>query len=308
MTATTIPMNDKTVGHIRKAYAAALAPEDLFILLAHAAGRSKEFLFAHPEHVLSDEEYRKAVGMFERRKRSEPVAYIVGEKEFFGRSFLVTENTLIPRPETELLVERAIEELRRLIADETAKPAKNILVADMGTGSGAIIVSVAAELMQEKSMFAFHAIDISAAALRMAEANAERSGVGDIVSFHQGSLLEPITGSIVATDELVILANLPYLSSDIYRSSQDDVRLYEPKDALESGADGLDHYRELFSQIRKMTEAYPSLGIRGIFEIGPEQDALITDLFKGTFPRERSSILPDLSGRSRIFSFVLGHE
>ena len=296
-------MDDKTVGNIRKAYEGLLAPADFFILLASATLRPKEFLLAHPEYILSDEENERAVRMFERRRRSEPVAYIVGEKEFFGRPFIVTENTLIPRPETEILVERAIEELHLLVAKDT-----DIVVADIGTGSGAIIVSIAAEFMDEKSGIAFHAIDISAVALKTAEANAKRSGIGDIVSFHEGNLLEPIAPLIGGASELFIVANLPYLSLDIYHSSSDDVRLHEPKLALASGEDGLDHYRELFSQIQKTAKEFPSLHIRGIFEIGPEQDTLIADIFEETFLRKTSSIIPDLSGKSRFFSFFLGNE
>lgn len=296
-------MDDKTVGNIRKTYEGLLAPADFFILLANATLRPKEFLLAHPEYVLSDEEHERAVRMFERRRRSEPVAYIVGEKEFFGRPFLVTKDTLIPRPETELLVERTIEELRPLVAKGT-----DIVVADIGTGSGAIIVSIAAEFMDGKSGISFHAIDISAAALKTAEANAKRNGVAGIVSFHEGNLLEPIAPLVGDANELVIAANLPYLSLDIYRSSADDVRLHEPKHALASGKDGLDHYRELFSQIQKTAKEFPSLRIRGIFEIGPEQDVLITDIFKETFSQKTSSIIPDLSGKSRFFSFFLGNE
>lgn len=303
MTGSANKVDDRKIGNIRKEYEGRLTPADFFILLTNATLRSKEFLLAHPEYVLSDEEHRRAVRMFERRRRSEPVAYIVGKKEFYGRPFIVTRDTLIPRPETELLVERAIGVVRTLVAKK-----RDILVADIGTGSGAIIISVAAEFMDEDSGITFHAIDISDAALKIAETNAKRNGVGDIVSLHHGSLLEPITGSIVSMDELVILANLPYLSSDIHRSSSDDVRLNEPESALVSGRDGLDHYRELFPQIRKISLASPELHIRGIFEIGSEQGALITDIFKQTFPLKSSSIIPDLSGKSRILSFSLRHE
>lgn len=296
-------MNADTVGTLRKAYEGLLTPADFFILLGKATRRPKEFLLAHPEYILSDEERERALHMFARRKESEPVAYILGEKEFLGRPFFVTKDTLIPRPETELLVEKASTELQELVAQDS-----DTLVADIGTGSGAIIVSLAAHFADIQSHLAFHAVDISLAALETAQENARRFRVDSIVSFHEGNLLDPIVPLLGSVDELFIVANLPYLSSDIYRSCPADVLLYEPEPALASGGDGLDHYRELFSQIQKIAGSSPSLGIRGICEISPEQDTLITTLSKNILPRHTSSILCDLSGRSRFFFFGLEHE
>lgn len=299
-------MDETTVGQLRKKYASLLAPGDFFILLARATGRSKEFLLAHPEHNLSTDEHRKATSFFERRERKEPIAYILGEKEFFGLPFIVTEHTLIPRPETELLVELALEEI--------GSRERKTVIADIGTGSGSIIVSLAHELGKDgdsglyDKRCEFHATDISDAALMIAKENARRNSVDEHISFHRGNLLAPILPQFDITDEIVVIANLPYLSKKIYESAEDDVKRYEPRHALQSGDDGLDHYRELFSQISGIMSAHPNCHMGGILEISPEQKGLITEIFDGRFPGNRAWTTPDLSGRSRVFSFSLGVE
>lgn len=268
-----------TIGEFQKTFLSPssrthLAPEDFYVLLAH-----------------------------------EPVAYITGRKEFFGLPFRVTRDTLIPRPETELLVERAIEDLRFKIADCRSETPKKILIADIGTGSGAIIVSLAhtfkkdAGCMMRDTRYEFHAVDISNDALIVARENAEQNGVADMISFHKGSLIEPIRNFFHEADQIILIANLPYLSEIIYTSADDDVKRYEPKSALLSGGDGLDHYRKLFSSIKENFSSLPVHHLRMFCEISPEQDTIIAQLFDDTFLEGYSEILPDLSGRSRGFSF-----
>src|SRR5687768_2370129 len=118
-----------------------LKPEDFFILLAHALKKDRVFLYSHPEHVLSSEEQRRVQTYFRRRGRNEPIAYILGEREFYGRPFHVGRATLIPRPETEILIE---ETLRRL-----EKTEEKTDIVDIGTGSGNIIITLAAELKKK---------------------------------------------------------------------------------------------------------------------------------------------------------------
>lgn len=296
---------------LRKGYLPPLAPEDFYALLSYATGKPKEFLLAHPEYEPDAKAEARAREFFSRRMKHEPVAYIVGEKEFFGLPFRVTPDTLIPRPETETLVEQVIEQLT-VNEKQEGGAQKQILIADIGTGSGAIIISVAHELRRLHppfsilhSPFAFHAIDISQAALTIAKENAERNDVADMISFHHGNLIEPIAGYFSEADEIMLIANLPYLSEKIYSSADDDVKRYEPESALLSGNDGLEHYRALFASIAKETAALASYRLSVSCEISPEQDTLMTGLFEDVFPQEKSHILPDLSGRSRIFSFRL---
>jgi release factor glutamine methyltransferase len=305
-------VNDLRLLYLSPSASSPLAPEDFYVLLAHASGKSREFLLAHPEHGLDAETEARARAYFARRLSHEPVAYIVGEKEFFGLPFRVTRDTLIPRSETEMLVERAIEDLRLKIEESDSKPEKNILIADIGTGSGAIIVSVAMRLRTNNPQspicnlqFDLHAIDTSSAALTIAKENAERNDVANTITFHEGSLIEPIKKYFSGADEIMLVANLPYLSKAIYASADDDVTKYEPQSALYSGIDGLDHYRALFASIAEIIPTLPSYHLSVLCEISPEQDELITKLFAETFPGRSSLVLPDLSGRSRVFSFRL---
>jgi release factor glutamine methyltransferase len=299
-----------TVDILKKEFLPLLAPEDFYVLLAHASGKSREYLLAHPEHELDVETEVCVRDFFARRLKREPVAYITGEKEFFRLPFHVTPDTLIPRPETELLVEQAIGNLGSQIADCRSETPKKILIADIGTGSGAIIISLATELRNLQSaicnlQFSFHATDISKTALSIAEWNAKQNGVADMISFHEGNLIEPIEKFFHEADEVILITNLPYLSEIIYTSADDDVKQYEPKSALLSGGDGLDHYHELFSSIKETLSSLPIYHLRAYCEISPEQDTIITQLFDDIFPEGRSEILPDLSGRSRILSFRL---
>lgn len=300
-----------TMYTLKKEFLPLLAPEDFYVLLAHASGKPKEFLLAHPEYRIDTETEARVRDFFTRRLAREPVAYITGEKDFFGLPFRVTRDTLIPRPETEMLVERALDEIESRITNVESRE-KKILIVDIGTGSGAIAISIAHRLKANNSQFAIrnsqfalHATDISKAALSIAEWNAEQNGVADMISFHEGSLIGPIENFFHEADEIILVANLPYLSEIIYTSTDDDVKRYEPEQALLSGVDGLDHYRKLFSSIKETLSSLPTYHLCVFCEISPEQDTLITALFENMFPNRTSRIFPDLSGRSRIFSFRL---
>lgn len=279
---------------------ARLAPEDFFVLLAHATNKDKTFLLAHPEYALDAATEAKVRGYFTRRLTREPVAYIVGHKEFYGRDFLVTPDTLIPRPETELLAERIIDRIKN-----KKLKIKNLVLVDVGTGSGNIIITLASELSDpvydiRNTIYEFFATDISSGALKTARENAKRHGLADTISFHEGNLLEPLMNGLAEADEIIIAANLPYLSKEIYQASHDDVRLFEPETALVSEAAGLDHYYRLFEQVetlRKPTTLF--------LEISPEQTPIITDYLVERFPQASTQIHQDLSGRDRIVEIHL---
>ncbi|MBP9751952.1 MAG: peptide chain release factor N(5)-glutamine methyltransferase [Candidatus Moranbacteria bacterium] len=286
-----------------------LTPEDFFMLLAHASGKSREYLLAHPEYELGAEAGMRARKYFARRITREPVAYITGGKEFFGLPFRVTHDTLIPRPETELLVERVIADCRLQIADCESETPKNILIADIGTGSGSIIIALAHTLgkdtgcMMHDIRYEFHAVDISKAALDIAEGNADRNGVADMITFHEGNHIEPIKKIFHEADEIILTANLPYLSESIYASASDDVKRHEPKDALLSGKDGLDHYRTLFGMMAP--HALPGKNVSIFCEISPEQELLAEELARTYFPHGKIDTFPDLSGRTRVLEISL---
>lgn len=196
---------------------------DAKILLREAACVSAATLIGFPERFLAPEAAQRFVSWIERRVQGEPVAYLLGSREFYGRDFHVTPATLIPRPETELLVELALEHLRD-------KPHARIL--DLGTGTGAIAVTLALELPEAEVT----AVDFSADALTVARDNAAHLGAK--VKCLQGSWLEPVAGCSFD----LIVSNPPYIEDDDPHLAQGDVR-FEPRTALASGADGLDDIR-----------------------------------------------------------------
>lgn len=279
--------------------ARAIAPEDFFVLLAHATGREKVFLLAHPEYELTQEEQRKAHQYLERRLAHEPVAYIVGTKEFYGRDFFVTRATLVPRPETELLVEHVLDSIKYKVPSIKYKE-RVIDIIDIGTGSGNIIITLAKEIKKtyHVSNITYHAIDISPSALVIARKNAARHDVSDIISFHEGNLLEPIAGELGTAQNIIIAANLPYLSKKIYEESNNDVRDYEPQSALVSDREGLDHYIRLLETLQDSLPA--SSKVTCFMEISPEQTQNITQEIHGLFPEAIILTLQDLSGRDRL--------
>lgn len=281
---------------LKKSFLPAVAPEDFFILLSEATGKEKVFLLAHPEYILTVQEEEKVRQYLTRRLKREPVAAIVGHKEFYGRDFLVTKDTLIPRPETELMIEQLLHE----IAQNKEMASGMIDIIDIGTGSGDIIITLAQETqtMSPKNNIRFFALDISSAALRVAEKNAARHDTEGAITFLHSDLLENFPLPKEKNRHAIIAANLPYLSADIYNESDPDVRDYEPKGALLSGHDGLDHYRRLIKELPRLLTRYTSLTV--FFEISPEQSTPLKDIVREAFPRSTTSLFQDLSGRDRL--------
>lgn len=294
-----LSVHDLTADHF-----SSLAPEDFFLLLAYTSGQSKEYLIAHPEYQISERIYKRFLVLADRRRQHEPIAYLTGHKEFYGLDFSVTSATLIPRPETEIMVERIIDESLEKI-NSAARSEKKIIIADIGTGTGCIIISLADHLKRTSaenfSSFEFHATDISSIALRTARKNAKRHDVGNAITFHTGDLLDPIRSTLSSADEIIIAANLPYLSSRIYESSAPDVRDYEPRTALESHAQGLGHILLLLEQISGIRSSKATLWL----EISPEQKPLISAKINDILPRHDLTFIDDLSGRCRFARITL---
>lgn len=242
---------------------------DAELLLAAATGWDRARLAAHPDAEIPADAARRFAEMVRRRLRREPVAYILGRRGFRGIELAVDPRVLIPRPETELLVELALE----------LRPAS---VLDVGTGSGAIALAIADELPACSVV----AVDTSAAALELAQENAERSGLTARVEFARG-MLPPANGGF----ELVV-ANLPYVSESEWEGLQPEVREWEPRGALLAGRDGLD----------AMRAAIPALaGTAGVLalEVGEGQAAAVGDLlFAAGFGEIETR--PDLAGIPRI--------
>ena len=204
------------------------------LLLGYALGCSSESLLAHLPEPVNPEAAGYFFHLLERRRGRVPLQYLIGEQEFWGLSFRVTPSVLIPRPETEGVVEAAIERL-------SALPLRTARLADVGCGSGCIAVALARELPLARVL----ATDISPAALAVARENAERHGVGARISFLQGDLLDPLLEEEGAAPLDAVLSNPPYVAEPELQSLQPEVREHEPRVALVGGPEGLEVIQRL---------------------------------------------------------------
>jgi release factor glutamine methyltransferase len=244
------------------------------VLLRHVLGIERAGLFAGLEGKMTRAEEDALRGLVERRARGEPSAYLTGHREFYGLDFLVNHNVLIPRPETELLVEKAISLAggRRISA-----------IADVGTGSGAVAVSLAVHLPG----IAVYATDVSPAALEVAGENAGRHGVAGRVTLLQGHLLDPLPGPVD-----MIIANLPYVRRSDLTSGG------EPLLALDGGADGLDLVRALCREAGNRLRE----GGHILMEVGLGQSRDVEGLLTVALPASRIEIDRDLAGIERVIT------
>ncbi len=203
-------------------------------LLAHVLGRSRLDLYLEFERPLDEAELEPFRDLLRKRRQRVPCQYLIGETEFYGLPFAVDERVLIPRPETEHLVEAAIERLKG--TEAAGEP----LVYDIATGSGCVAVVIA----HEEPRCRVIASDTSRAALELARANAERNGVANRITFLEGSLFEPYVQDGASPAD-VIVSNPPYVSRDEWNGLPEEIRLFEPREALDGGPDGLAAIREI---------------------------------------------------------------
>ncbi len=258
------------------------APVEAELLLGHVLGMSKTRLYTEPERILTSAEAERLCHLVQRRLAHEPAAYILGHCEFYGIDLCINSHTFIPRPETELLVERAVE-----VAHLVSQRGKRVVIADIGTGCGAIAISLALALPRAK----VYATDISASALQVAEMNCRRHAVNGQVELLQGNLLEPVPQPVD-----ILVANLPYVRNCELRDLSPEVKDHEPTMALAGGEDGMD-------KIRQMLEQAPGKVSRGAYlllEIGQGQGEGVTWLVKSRFPQASVELIPDLGGIERV--------
>lgn len=255
---------------------------DAELLLCHVWVCNRAHLYAHPEDPLSRIESSHFGRLVERRAEREPLAYLTGRKEFFGLDFLVDRRVLVPRPETELLVELAIARLRGMLPTNPT-PA----VADVGTGCAAIAVSLATQIPTA----IVHALDVSDEALEVARLNCERHGVAERIELLQGDLL-------AALEERVdlILANLPYIARPALAVLPPEIARYEPRVALDGGTDGLNAIRRILEQAEAHLNPEGSI----LLEIGAEQGPTSRALATRFFPTARMEVHPDYAGHDRV--------
>jgi release factor glutamine methyltransferase len=314
-----------TIQEFKQGYSKQINSTDLELLLEFILNKSKEFILTNPDHKLSLGQQFKLKYFIGQLRKNKPVDYIIGRKEFYGLDFKVNKHTLVPRPETEQIVDLASE---LIIANQQ----RNFTFIDLGTGSGNIPISLLKKLQSIPSNtlqigLQAYASDISKAALKTAQLNVLYHRVG--IKFVPGSLLKPFyklltakttkpvisgcCGNISATCSklsshdvqskiLLITANLPYLSEEIYSKTAAKVKKYEPRTALVSGNDGLDHYRKLLQQLKelKMNKRFSFQKTYLLLEISPEQKELIQKEILKIFPLAEIEIYKDLSQKWRI--------
>ncbi len=249
------------------------------VLVRHVLGLDRADLLARPDTPLALAQAAALEGLLARRMRREPLAYVLGRREFHGLDFRVTPAVMVPRPETETLVEEAL-------AWVGARPAA-YSIADVGTGSGCIVVSLAVGLPDAR----FVATDLSAAALAVAEENVRRHGVAGRVRLLSGYLLQPLPGHVD-----LIVANLPYVPSGRIDSLQPEVRDHEPREALDGGPDGTDLLRPLLRQAGAYLRPAGAL----MLEIDEEQGSTMAEAGRTAFPAASVRVLTDLAGRDRV--------
>lgn len=251
------------------------------ILLMEFRQCSRATLFAHPELILNPDQVRQYTEAVRRRAGGTPLPYITGHIEFFGLEFSVTPAVLIPRPETEFLVERALAWLAQ-------HPANRIV--DVGTGSGCIAVTLAVKHQSTPII----TIDISAAALAIARGNAQRHEVISRVACIQGDLLTPISGPID-----LLLSNPPYIADPEWDLLPRSVR-QEPRSALLAGPKGLDLIRRLLNQAQHRLSPNGCI----LMEIGETQGNAVRALAQTAFPYAHVNVRPDLAGKPRLLEIV----
>ncbi len=255
---------------------------DFELLCAQALGLRRIDLYLQFDRPLDEQELTSIRELIRRRGKGEPVAYITGTREFYGRPFRVTPDVLVPRPDTETLVQRAVAYLRD-------RPGAELRVADLGTGSGCIAITLAAEVPATHAV----ATDISPAALEVARANAIALGID--VELVGCSWADGLEGAFD-----LIVSNPPYVTTEELESVDRDVRDFEPRGALLGGEDGLDAYRSLLASIAAQVTTS-----RLMLEVDPRHADGVAALVADTFPGAAATLVPDLTGRTRVLDVEL---
>jgi release factor glutamine methyltransferase len=247
------------------------------ILVRFVLGLDRASLFSNPDLVIAPDQIENLSALLQRRLLGEPSAYITGHKEFFGLNFKVDPRVLIPRPETELLVEKAVE---------FYKTNNYTSIADIGTGSGCIAISLAKALRDAR----IYAIDCSASSLQGAKENAVAHGITNQIHFLLGNLLQPLAQPVD-----MVVANLPYVKKDELNLK------FEPALALDGGPDGLDIIRELITLVHGRLKPQGAL----LLEVGQGQAYEVKTNLHKVFPKAQVKIFRDLAGIDRVVTMRL---
>jgi release factor glutamine methyltransferase len=256
------------------------------LLLMHSLGIGRAELYTRLQKLIYPSEVEGFWYLVQHRCHHEPTAYILKQCQFYGVDFYIDSRALIPRPESELLVDNALEFIRQRFPSGIP-----FSIADVGTGSGALAIVVALHLPQAE----IYAIDVSAAALEVARMNCSKHGVEKQVRFLLGDMLQPLPEPVD-----IILANLPYVKDSELPQLVPEIKNFEPIVALAGGQDGLEKVRQLLPQAKQ--KLLPGGLI--LLEIGQGQGPVATALVKEYFPTAKIDLIPDLAGIDRVVRVV----
>jgi len=251
-------------------------------ILCYVLGCEKTYLYTHDDYVLSREEYEKYCDALDRRMNGEPLQYITGYQEFMSLNFAVTPNVLIPRQDTEILVENIIE---------FVGPNENVSILDIGTGSGCIAISLAYYIKSSKVI----GVDISKEALEIAKKNALNCGVEERVIFIESNLFE----NVPTRKFDIIVSNPPYIPNQVINTLDRQVKDFEPKIALDGGEDGLDFYRKI---VKQSVDFLKPKGLLA-FEVGFDQAQDVVKIMEESFTDIK--VKKDLAGIERVVTGIL---
>lgn len=247
------------------------------LILAHVLNSTRLHITTNIHGTISEQQAKTFEELLARRISREPLAYILGKKDFYGLEIIVRPGVMVPRPETEVLVEECIKRLR--------KP--DPIIADIGTGTGAIAIALAVAIPGST----IYATDISPVAIETARCNVKKYSLENRVRIFQGNLLEPLSGLVFDT----VVSNPPYIPTEDIDALQPEIKLHEPRLALDGGPDGLDCYREL---IPASLEILKNGGFLAV-EVGIEQANRVAELFRSA-GYTTVQIAKDLSGIERV--------
>jgi release factor glutamine methyltransferase len=258
---------------------------DAQVLLAHVLHTDKLYLIVNKDRILTEKEHDEYNKLVKKRLEGVPVQYLVKNQEFMGLDFYVEEGVLIPRPDTEILIEKVLDNIDK---------GKKYNIVDIGTGSGAITVSLA-KLIPNSFVYS---IDICRKALEIGRKNAKKHGVLDKIHFLHGSIFKPLDEINLKGKVDILVSNPPYIPTKDIENLQIEVSKYEPKTALDGGEDGLRFYREI---IDKAPEYLKNEGFIAL-EIGYDQAEKVVDLMKEKKCYNGIEVTKDLAGIDRVIS------
>ncbi len=258
---------------------------DAQIILAHILNKDRLYILVNKDKILTEEEYTEYNKMIEKRLLGVPVQYIVKNQEFMGLDFYIDEGVLIPRPDTEILIEKVLSHI-----DEN----EEYTIIDIGTGSGAITVSLAKYINYSK----IYSVDISDTAIGIAKRNAKTHDVLDKIEFLKGSLFDPLENRNIKGNIDIIVSNPPYIPTKNIENLQIEVSKHEPKIALDGGEDGLFFYRKII----EYSKEYLKKGGLIALEVGHDQAKSVADIIKNHKAYKNIETTKDLAGIERVVS------